>query len=102
SMPVSVGNAAGGSAAGAACDSDAGRYHVSALAFSGAMSVSDAATIDAILARSGVTSPAPSGCTRLDRKITKTLVAGSIQIDVPVKPVWPNEPMGRKSPRFAE
>ncbi len=28
--------------------------------------------------------------------------AGSIQIDVPVNPVWPNEPTGKNSPRFDE
>ena len=36
------------------------------------------------------TLPVPSGCTRFDRKITNVSEKGSIQIDVPVKPVWPN------------
>ncbi len=31
-----------------------------------------------------------------------TPVAGSIHSDVPVKPVCPNEPSGRSSPRFDE
>jgi hypothetical protein len=33
---------------------------------------------------------------------SKTPVAGSIHIDVPVKPVWPNDPSGRNSPRLDE
>ena len=53
-------------------------------------------------ARSGVTSPLPSGCTRFERKTTQVFVSGSIQSDVPVKPVWPNEPSGSSSPRFDE
>ncbi len=53
-------------------------------------------------ARSGVTSPLPSGCTRLERKITKVRVNGSIQIEVPVNPVWPNDPIGSSSPRLPE
>ncbi len=53
-------------------------------------------------ARSGVTSPRPSGCTRFDRNTTNTRVAGSIQSDVPVNPVWPNDPSGSNSPRLAE
>jgi hypothetical protein len=44
----------------------------------------------------------PSGCTRFDRNTTNISVAGSIQIEVPVKPVWPKEPMGSSSPRFDE
>ena len=53
-------------------------------------------------ARSGVTSPEPSGWRRFDRKMTNTRLAGSIQIEVPVNPVWPNDPSGKNSPRFAE
>src|SRR5271156_5588886 len=34
--------------------------------------------------------------------MTKVSLAGSIQIDVPVKPVWPNEPSGKTSPRGEE
>ena len=60
-----------------------------------------AATV-ATRARSGVTSPFPSGCTRFDRKMTNMPVDGSIQIDVPVKPVCPNDPTGSSSPRFDE
>ena len=63
--------------------------------------IADAATV-ATRARSGVTSPLPSGCTRFDRKTTNSFVAGSIQSDVPVKPVCPNEPSGSSSPRFDE
>ncbi len=65
-------------------------------------SVSAEATRVAIRARSGTTSPLPSGWTRFDRNTTNVSVAGSIQIDVPVKPVWPNEPSGNSSPRFDE
>ena len=60
-----------------------------------------AATV-ATRARSGVTSPFPSGWTRFDRKMTNISVAGSIQMDVPVKPVWPNDPIGSSSPRLEE
>ena len=60
-----------------------------------------AATV-ATRARSGVTSPLPSGWTRFDRNTTNISVAGSIQSDVPVKPVWPNDPIGSSSPRFEE
>jgi hypothetical protein len=67
----------------------------------GASVIADATTV-ATRARSGVTSPFPSGCTRLDRKTTNVLVTGSIQMDVPVKPVWPNDPTGSSSPRFDE
>jgi len=63
--------------------------------------IADATTV-ATRARSGVTSPLPSGCTRLDRNTTKVCVSGSIQSDVPVKPVWPNDPIGSSSPRFDE
>ncbi len=68
---------------------------------SGTDSIADAATV-ATRARSGVTSPLPSGCSRLDRKITNIRVAGSIHSDVPVNPVWPNDPSGSSSPRFDE
>ena len=61
----------------------------------------DAAMV-ATRARSAVTSPVPSGCKRLDRKMTKSCVCGSTQIDVPVNPVWPNDPSGMSSPRLAE
>src|SRR6266536_1566764 len=67
-----------------------------------ARSVTAPAAIDATRPRNEATSPLPSGCTRLLRKTTNISVAGSIQIEVPVKPVWPNEPSGNKSPRFVE
>ena len=69
--------------------------------FAGSASIADAAMV-AIRARSGVTSPLPSGWTRFDRNTTNIRVAGSIQSDVPVKPVWPNDPIGRSSPRLPE
>ena len=47
------------------------------------------ATTVATSPRSAVTLPPPAGWTRLDRKTTKVSDAGSIQSDVPVKPVWP-------------
>ena len=61
----------------------------------------EAATV-ATRARSGVTSPLPSGCTRFERNTTNMSVVGSTHSDVPVKPVWPNEPSGRRSPRLDE
>ena len=48
--------------------------------------IADAATV-ATRARSGVTSPLPSGWTRFDRNTTNAFVTGSIQREVPVKPV---------------
>jgi hypothetical protein len=44
----------------------------------------------------------PSGWTRFERKTTNVSLAGSIQSEVPVKPVWPNEPAGKRSPRLVE
>ena len=44
------------------------------------------------------------GCTRFVRRITNSFRSGSIHIDVPVKPVWPNERGGaeqRRPPRIA-
>src|SRR5215207_2815805 len=61
----------------------------------------DAATV-ATRARSGVTSPLPSGWTRFDRNTTNIFVAGSIQRLVPVNPVCPNDPNGSSSPRLDE
>src|SRR5690348_4571219 len=61
-----------------------------------------AATV-ATLPRSGVTSPVPSGCNRLERKITYELEVGSIHRLVPVNPVWPYDvPTGNRSPRLLE
>ena len=60
------------------------------------------ATTLATRARSGVASPLPAGCTRLVRMITNVRVSGSIHSDVPVNPVWPNDPTGNNSPRLAE
>src|ERR1051325_3376963 len=74
----------------------------SSRAFAAGVSVIELATIAATRPRKGPTSPLPSGCTRLLRKITKELLAGSIQIDVPVNPVWPNDPSGKRSPLFEE
>ena len=67
----------------------------------GGSRIAEAATV-ATRARTAPTSPVPSGCRRLDRKITKRPVRGSAQSDVPVNPVWPNEPIGINSPRLAE
>src|SRR5215470_8221869 len=58
--------------------------------------------MDATRPRSGPTSPLPFGCTRLLKKIKNIWLEGSIQIDVPVNPVWPNEPSGKSSPRLLE
>ena len=38
----------------------------------------------------------------IQKNTTNISLAGSIQIDVPVKPVWPNEPSGNSSPRLVE
>ena len=35
-------------------------------------------------------------------RITYVSVNGSIHMDVPVKPVWPKEPTGNRSPRLPE
>ena len=59
-------------------------------------------TTVAIFARSGVTSPLPSGWTRFERNTIQVFVSGSIHSDVPVHPVWPNEPSGISSPRLDE
>ena len=66
-----------------------------------ASSTADAAIV-AMRARSGVTSPLPFGWTRFDRNTTKRRLDGSIQIDVPVNPVCPKDPIGSSSPRLAE
>ena len=47
-----------------------------------------------------MTFPESSGWFRFVRRITKDCVRGSIQIEVPVQPVWPYEPAGKRSPRF--
>ena len=65
-------------------------------------SITAAAASVATRPRSATTRPPPSGCTRFERKTTNVRLDGSSQIDVPVKPVWPNEPTGNRSPRFAE
>ena len=53
--------------------------------------------------RSLLTLPLPSGWTRLERKITAVSEGGSIQIDVPVKPVWPKPAvLENRSPRLPE
>ncbi len=50
-----------------------------------------------------MTLPLPLGWTRLLRKITAVWLSGSIQIDVPVKPVWPKFlPRGNAWPRLRE
>src|SRR5262245_1040052 len=66
------------------------------------VTLSAAAAIVATRPRKTVTSPLPSGCSRLERKMTYDRDAGSIQSDVPVNPVCPNEPIGKRSPRLAE
>ena len=46
--------------------------------------------------------PCPSGWTRLERRMTNVRELGSIQSEVPVNPVWPKEPGGKRSPRGDE
>ena len=60
------------------------------------------ATIVATRPLSRPTSPRPSGCTRFDRKTTYAPLEGSIHRDVPVNPVCPKEPGGKRSPRLRE
>ena len=60
------------------------------------------ATTVATRPRKAVTSPAPEGCSRLDKKTTNVSDAGSSQSDVPVKPVCPYDPIGNRSPRLEE
>ena len=67
---------------------------------SGLTSVMADATIVAIFPRSGITFPDSSGWLRFVRRMTTVRVSGSIQRDVPVQPVWPKEPAGKRSPRF--
>ena len=63
----------------------------------------DSAAIVAIRLRSLTTFPLPSGCTRFVKMMTAMRVGGSIQIDVPVKPVCPKPAVFEKtSPRFLE
>src|SRR5262245_18750787 len=64
------------------------------------------ATIEATRPRSELTSAgcfgSIRGCTRLLRNTTNVSLAGSIQIEVPVNPVWPKLPKGNRSPRLEE
>src|SRR5262249_37219951 len=60
------------------------------------------ATTFATLLRSATTECPTRGCTAFVSRITYVSVYGSIHIDVPVKPVCPNEPSGNSSPRFDE
>ena len=101
STPARTG-CAGAAVTGAVCDSNACRLQMDSRAACVTPVVSDDCTIVATRARSAATSPLPSGWRRLDRNTMYTCVAGSIQIDVPVKPVCPNDPSGMSSPRFTE
>src|SRR5947208_11514406 len=47
----------------------------------------------------GWISPDESGWIRLERNIQKVCENGSIHRQTPVKPVWPKEPIGNRSPR---
>ena len=65
--------------------------------------ITAAAATVATRLRKTPTSPVPSGCNRLERKITYEFDAGSIHKLVPVKPVWPYDvPTGNRSPRLLE
>ena len=99
SSPVITGNEARGTTAP---DAPKSRPLQTPARAAGGRPVTAAAATVATRARSGVTSPLPSGWTRFDRKTTNIPVDGSIQIDVPVKPVCPKEPIGSSSPRFDE
>lgn len=60
------------------------------------------ATIVATRERTGWALPLSSGWFRFERRITNVRVSGSSHIDVPVQPVCPNEPGGKRSPREVE
>src|SRR5215204_1566655 len=65
--------------------------------------VKAAAATVAIRLRNTPTSPTPSGCKRLERKMTYEFDVGSIHRLVPVNPVWPYDvPTGNRSPRLLE
>src|SRR5262249_61721688 len=61
------------------------------------------ATMEATSERSRLSLPwlAPRW-TRSVSNTTKVSLDGSIHILVPVKPVWPNDPTGKRSPRLLE
>ena len=76
SMPASTGSVAGGATAGI-CDSNRWREKRASTSRAGPhVSQRRRRQCVAMRARSGVTSPLPSGCTRLDRMMTNTRVAG--------------------------
>src|SRR6266705_291448 len=61
-----------------------------------------AATAVATLARKEIAELWPRGWTAFVKRMMYVRVVGSIHSEVPVKPVWPNEPTGSNSPRFDE
>src|SRR5260370_8934769 len=61
-----------------------------------------AATAVATLARNEIADPFARGWTALVKRMMYVCVVGSIQSEVPVNPVWPNDPTGSSSPRFDE
>src|ERR1700730_14598621 len=70
--------------------------------FSLAVNGNAAATAVATFERSPIAFPFPRGCTELVNRMMYVWVVGSIHREVPVKPVWPNDPTGSRSPRFDE
>src|SRR6266536_769721 len=68
----------------------------------GRVSGTTAATAVATFARSEIAEPCPRGWTALVKRMMKVCVVGSIQMEVPVNPVCPNEPTGKNSPRLDE
>src|SRR5215472_13988168 len=63
---------------------------------------SSAATAVATRERKEITGAPCRGRTEFVNRITYVLVYGSTHIEVPVKPVWPNDPTGKSAPRFEE
>src|SRR5947208_16620342 len=61
-----------------------------------------AATTVATCPPSRLMLPFACGWTRLLKKITAVSLPGSIQMLVPVNPVWPKLPKGKNSPRLDE
>ena len=62
----------------------------------GRNSAAPAAAVTRVLSSRMRAAPPPLGCTRLVRRMRYVRLAGSIQIDVPVNPVCPTDPPGKK------
>src|SRR5947209_17597365 len=70
--------------------------------FSLAVNGKAAATAVATFERKAIAFPFPRGCTAFVSRMMYECVVGSIHNDVPVNPVCPNDPTGKRSPRLDE